>query len=60
MENIQKTDEERKRPDKEQKGNFKNGRMTEEDAGYIRALYKLLYINIKFKPTTCLKNSLLT
>lgn len=48
MENIQKTDE-RKRPDKEQKGNLKNGRMTEQDAGYTRALYKLLYINIKLE-----------
>lgn len=49
MENKQKTDEERKRPDKEQKGSLKNGRMTEQDAGYTRALYKLLYINIKLE-----------
>lgn len=49
MENKQKTDKERKRPDKEQKGNLKNGRMTEQDAGYTRALYKLLYINIKLE-----------
>lgn len=49
MENKQKTDKERKRPDKEQKGSLKNGRMTEQDAGYTRALYKLLYINIKLE-----------
>ena len=62
MENIQKTDKERTRPDKEQKGKLEKQQddWGKEDAVHTRALYKLLYINIKLKPTTCLKNSLLT